>query len=41
MGLTHNNLGCIFKTIEDFEQSIFHLKEALKFESQIEHLGQD
>jgi hypothetical protein len=41
MGLTHNNLGCAFKTIDDFEQSIYHLKEALMFESKIEHLGQE
>jgi tetratricopeptide (TPR) repeat protein len=36
LGLTHNNLGCIFKQQEDFEQALVHLKAALYYESQLD-----
>lgn len=38
LGLTHNNLGCVFKQREDHEQALYHMKRALKYESQFHAL---
>jgi len=35
-GLTHNNIGCVYKQMDSFNEALCHLRIALTFESKIE-----
>lgn len=41
LGLTYNNLGCLCKQKQDFHGALAYLKEALAYESRLEHIEEE